>query len=432
MQARAAAARIVERVVRHGASLDRATAAGLDRVPAPDRGLVRELSFGTLRWLPRLQALVAQLLHRPLKARDGDVEALLLVGLYQLLETRIPPHAAVAESVTATTALGKRWAGGLVNASLRRFLRERDALLATVASDPVAETAHPAWLLERLQAAWPDDWSTVVTANNRRPPLTLRINLTRTSRDDYLARLISGGLSARPLAHAPAAVQLDVPCDVERLPGFAAGEVSVQDAAAQLAAPLLDPRPGERILDACAAPGGKTGHLIEYRPEAAALLALDSSAERLERLQQNVSRLGGSVIGIAADATRPPDWWDDEPFARILLDAPCSGSGVIRRHPDIKVLRRADDLTALAAQQSRLLAALWPLLAPGGRLLYATCSLLPEENELIIKEFLENEGAAREVDIDVAWGRPRTHGRQILPGEDGMDGFYYALLERPG
>jgi 16S rRNA (cytosine967-C5)-methyltransferase len=343
----------------------------------------------------------------------------------------VPSHAAVAETVGAARRLHKAWAAALVNATLRGFLREREQLLAALDTDPVSALAHPAWLLDELRAAWPQQWQAIAAANNVRPPMTLRVNPRHGDAAAWRTRLTTAGHPAATVAAAPSALQLDAPCDVKILPGFATGALSVQDAAAQLAAPLLAVRPGQRVLDACAAPGGKTCHLLESQPALAELVALDRSAERLERVRENLVRLGGTARLVAADAAEVDSWWDGKPFERILLDAPCSGSGVIRRHPDIKLLRRPEDLVHLAGEQQRLLRAVWPLLAPGGRLLYATCSVLPVENERQISHFLADYEEAEELPITAEWGHPRDHGRQILPGEAGMDGFFYALLQRP-
>jgi 16S rRNA (cytosine967-C5)-methyltransferase len=430
MQARAAAARVLARVIRHGASLDSALPEILQKVSGDDRGLVSELSYGTLRWQPRLAALAKKLLHRPPRAKDSDIAALLLLGLYQLQHTRIPAHAAVTETVAGAGALGKRWASGMINASLRRYLRERETLDAMVDKDPACALAHPPWLIDRLQEAWPDTWTAVATANNTRAPMALRVNLIQGTRSDYLDRLAANGHQAEPIAHTETGLTLAKPCDVSELPGFATGAVSVQDGAAQLAAPLLAPPAGGRVLDACAAPGGKTAHLGEWQPQLGALLALDHAEARLARLRDNLARTGVEATVMAADAGDPSGWWNGETFDAVLLDAPCSGSGVIRRHPDIKLLRRASDLPQLAVNQARMLSALWPLVAPGGCLLYATCSVLPEENDLQISNFLAAHADAQEDEIAADWGHACRHGRQILPGEDTMDGFYYARLVR--
>ncbi len=425
--ARSAAAKVIHQVLAEGRSLAAVLPPALAGVPPAERGLAQELCYGTLRWAPRLEALAGLLLDKPLRARDGDVHALLLAGLYQLLYLNVPPHAAVSLTVEATARLHKEWARGLLNGVLRRLTREQEELLAVVDAAEAAALAHPAWLLARFQQDWPDHWQAIAAANNERPPMTLRVNRLRGSREQYLERLQQAGLAASPALHATDAITLETPVVVERLPGFADGDVSVQDTAAQLAAGLLQLAPGQRVLDACAAPGGKTGHILETCPELA-LLALDSEAERLTRVEENLTRLGLTAELCTGDAGDPATWWDGRPFDRILLDAPCSGSGVIRRHPDIKALRRPEDITTLAAQQARLLRALWPLLAPGGILVYATCSILTAENAGQVTAFLHDEAQARELPLATAWGQAVAAGRQILPGENGMDGFYYAAL----
>lgn len=426
---RVTAAFTLRAVLDEGRSLSAALPPALQRASAADRPLLQALCYGSLRWLTRLEALAARLLDKPLRTRDRDVHHLLLLGLFQLLYLDIPPHAAVSLTVEAAGALRKPWARGLLNGALRRFLREREALLAAVDESESAALAHPLWLLERLAQDWPQRWRAIAEANNAHPPMTLRVNLRRGDREDALSALAAAGITARPAECSASAVMLDAPVGVERLPGFAEGRLSVQDAAAQLAAGLLQLAPGQRVLDACAAPGGKTGHLLESCPEID-LLAIDNDATRLERVRDNLQRLELAATLQPGDAGCPDAWWDGRPFDRILLDAPCSGSGVIRRHPDIKHLRRADDIPALAAQQARLLRALWPLLAPGGILVYATCSVFSAENTAQIDTFLDDEPQAQAIPIDAAWGQAAGAGRQILPGECGMDGFYYALLRK--
>lgn len=421
------AARVVRRVARRGDSLSRVLPPRLERLgDAHARALVQELSFGTLRWYWRLEAQLDGLLERPLRARDADVHALMLVGLYRLLEQDLPHHAAVDVSVRAVRALGKEWAAGLVNAVLRSWLRRQDA----DEDRGDARYAHPPWLLAALRRDWPDHWRAIVEAGNRRPPLHLRVNTARVSVKDYLERLAQAGLDARRLAHTLAGVAVRPAVPVARLPGFDAGLVSVQDGAAQLAAPQLALAPGQRVLDACAAPGGKSAHIAELEPGLTGLLALDHDPGRHARLCTGLQRLGVRAQVRLADARRPEHWWDGRPYDRILLDAPCSGTGVLRRHPDIKLLRRASDIDAFARTQDELLDALWPLLAPGGRLLYATCSLLVQENGDRIQAFLSRQPQARVRPIRVPWGRAGSVGRQILTGEEDMDGFYYACLER--
>lgn len=430
MDTRAAAAKALAEVFVAGRSLSTVLPPALAALPARERGLAQELCYGALRFGPRLEFLLARLLRKPLRDKDADIHALLLCGLYQLLYTRVPPYAAVAGTVAAARRLNKPWAVALVNAVLRSFQKDGAALLAQADADEVAACAHPAWLIDALRRGRPDDWRAIVAANNERAPMGLRVNLRRGSRDAYLAALAAAGIEAAPCAHNDSGVVLARPREVDELPGFAAGHVSVQDGAAQLAAALLDAQPGERVLDACAAPGGKTAHLLEREPSLGALVAVDHDAARMTRVRDNLTRLGLDAHLIVADAAAPATWWDGVPFDRILLDAPCAGIGVIRRHPDIKYLRRPADIAALAATQARLLAALWPLLRAGGKLVYATCSVLPEENEAQIRQFLAAQADAEEQPIAAAWGRPLAHGRWILPGEEGMDGFYYACLRK--
>ncbi|MCE8033857.1 MAG: 16S rRNA (cytosine(967)-C(5))-methyltransferase RsmB [Halomonas sp.] len=399
-----------------------------------DRALFKAMCYGVCRTLPRLEALAERLLKSPFKARDADVQALLLLGIYQLLYLRIPAHAAVGETAGAARLLGKEWATRVLNGCLRRLTRESTALQAEVDQDPAVALLHPRWLLKALRQAWPDDWRAIAEANNQPGPMTLRINRRHGDREAYLARLQVSGIEARLCAHSPDGLVLEKPCDVQALPGFAEGDVSVQDEAAQLAAellgPALAPRPGGRVLDACCAPGGKTAHLLELFD--IELLALDSDAVRLARVEETLERLGLSATLAHADATQR-DWWDGTPFDAILLDAPCSGTGVIRRHPDIKRLRRSSDIPRLAELQARLLDNLWPLLRPGGTLLYATCSVLREENDEQVRAFLERTGNAEvTTPEEVNWGRLTGPGRQLLPEPESHDGFFYARLRKLG
>jgi len=389
--------------------------------------LVQELVYGTLRWYFRLEAVLLQLLHKPLKKGTADLHCLLLLGLYQLDRLAVPERVAVHETVQAVHALHREWAAGLVNAVLRGFQRRREELDEIVRADEVARYAHPRWLIRQLQADWPERFTEILAANNERPPFCLRVNHRRVTRAEYLELLQARGIDAAPIPETEQGVQLVAPVPVSRVPGFSAGDVSVQDGAAQLAAGLLDVQPGMRVLDACAAPGGKTAHLLERHPDIE-VTALDIDAGRLARVQDNLARLGLQAQLLAADAGRVETWWDGRLFDRILLDAPCSGTGVIRRHPDIKVLRRAADIGALVVRQSELLNALWPLLIPGGILLYCTCSILKAENSAGVSGFLEIRGDAQERPLASARPGFPAVGRQILPGENGMDGFYYACL----
>jgi 16S rRNA (cytosine967-C5)-methyltransferase len=428
MNVRVLAARVLSRVFGQGQSLATALPPVLVQASGRDRAFLQELCYGVLRWQPRLQCILERLLEKPLKTRDKDIRALLLLGLYQLLCLRVPDHAAVSETAAAARGLGKARAVGLINGVLRNFQRRRAGLLQELEHREIYSNAHPSWLLARLKNDWPEDWRAVTESNNTRPPLGLRVNLGRISRADYLRRLRTLGVEAEPAFYSPAGLILTQPREVADLPGFEEGLVSVQDPAAQLAADLLELKAGQRVLDACAAPGGKTCHILESEPGLKDLLALDSDPRRLIQVRENLERLGLIARLQAGDARTPGAWWDGECFDRILLDAPCSGAGVIRRHPDIKVLRRAADIEQCAGRQRRLLTQVWPLLAPGGMLVYTTCSILRTENEDVIAEFLGLRPDAREQPIAAEWGRAMRHGRQILPGEKSMDGFYYARL----
>ncbi|QHG67740.1 16S rRNA (cytosine(967)-C(5))-methyltransferase RsmB [Pseudomonas putida] len=428
MNPRLAAARALAAVLSGKASLNSSLPAQLDKVEERDRGLTQDLAFGTARWQPRLDLLAAQLLQKPFKAADADVQALLLVGLYQLFYTRIPAHAAIGETVGCADKLKKPWAKGLLNAVLRRAQREGEELLAGMERDPVVRTAHPRWLQKSLKAFWPEQWEAICAANNAHPPMILRVNRRHHSRDAYLALLAEAGVSASACQYSRDGIVLAEACDVRGLPGFAEGWVSVQDEAAQLSADLLELAPGQRVLDACCAPGGKTCHLLEAEPGLAHMTAIDLEAKRLTRVRENLDRLQLDAELIACDARDTASWWDGKPFQRILLDAPCSATGVIRRHPDIKLTRQAEDIPALAALQGELLDALWPTLEVGGMLLYATCSSLPTENTEVIDAFLARTPGARELDLATEAGLRQPHGRQLLAQEGGHDGFYYAKL----
>ncbi|WP_339513428.1 16S rRNA (cytosine(967)-C(5))-methyltransferase RsmB [Pseudomonas sp. RL_15y_Pfl2_60] len=428
MNPRLAAAKALSAVLSGKASLASSLPPQLDKVEPRDRGLTQELAFGTARWQPRLSALAEKLLQKPFKAADRDVEALLLVGLYQLLYTRIPPHAALGETVGCAEKLKKPWAKGLLNAVLRRAQREAEPLLAEMERDPMVRTAHPRWLQKSLKAFWPEHWEAICAANNAHPPLILRVNRRHGSRDAYLQELQAGGIESAACTFSQDGIRLVQACDVTTLPGFADGRLSVQDEAAQLAADLLELAPGQRVLDACCAPGGKTCHILEAEPGLAGVVAIDLEPKRLVRVRENLARLKLDAELIAADGRAVDKWWDGQPFQRILLDAPCSATGVIRRHPDIKIARQAEDIPALAQLQGELLDALWPTLAVGGIMLYATCSTLPTENSQVIEAFLARTPGARELDIAGPFGLPQPHGRQLLAQEDGHDGFYYAKL----
>ncbi|MHA6198139.1 16S rRNA (cytosine(967)-C(5))-methyltransferase RsmB [Pseudomonas wadenswilerensis] len=428
MNPRLAAARALAAVLSGKASLNSSLPAQLDKVEVRDRGLTQDLAFGTARWQPRLSALAERLLQKPFKSADADVNALMLVGLYQLFYTRVPEHAAIGETVGCADKLKKPWAKGLLNAVLRRAQREGNELLAEMERDPVVRTAHPRWLQKSLKAFWPEQWEAICAANNAHPPMILRVNRRHHSRDAYLDLLREAGIEAAPCQYSRDGIVLGEACDVRNLPGFEQGWISVQDEAAQLAADLLELTPGQRVLDACCAPGGKTCHLLEAEAKLGGVVAIDLEAKRLTRVRENLDRLGLDAQLIACDARDTASWWDGKTFQRILLDAPCSATGVIRRHPDIKLTRQADDIAALASLQGELLDALWPTLEVGGMLLYATCSTLPTENTEVIAAFLARTPGARELDLATDAGIRQPHGRQLLAQEGGHDGFYYAKL----
>ena len=383
---RAAAAQWVVEVAERGRSLDELLADDADEGSA--RGLKRSLTYGTLRWHFRLHAILVELADRPPDRLPPALRALLEVGLYQLASGEVAEHAAVAETVAAARELGQARATGFVNAVLRRFQREREDILAKVDADLATRTAHPNWLAAAIEHDWPGRHGAILDANNAHPPLWLRVNTRRTAIAAQLSALEAAGFRGYREPLAPDALRIEPAADVRSLPGFAAGHVSVQDAAGQLAIDLLAPRKGERILDACAAPGGKTCHILERTDGGAEVTAVDASSARLERVQANLDRLGLAATLVAGDALRPDGWWDGRPYDRILLDVPCSATGVIRRHPDIKLLRRPGDLKPLVRRQRAMLEALWPLLRPGGRLLYTSCSVLKAENAGVVRAFL--------------------------------------------
>jgi len=427
---RVAAVRALLPVVNQKESLSASLPAQLEQVAEKDRGLLQELCFGTLRWLSRLEGLRNQLLEKPFKSKDRDVDLLLLLGLYQLIYTRIPAHAAINETVSGAQLLEKSWAKGVLNGCLRRFQREETALTEHLQRSDAARLAHPNWILKQLQEDWPEHWNTVVDANNQHPPMILRVNRSQSSRDDYLALLQDQGLDAFACDYAPDGIRLSKATDVTRLPGFEQGMVSVQDEAAQLSADLLQLQPGQRVLDACAAPGGKTAHMLEREPSLS-VVAVDSEANRLKRVEENFQRLGLSAELHCSDITQLDNWWDGQLFDRILLDAPCSATGVIRRHPDIKWLRRKTDIAALAELQQSMLQLLWKTLKPGGIMVYATCSVLAIENTRNIQQFVTKSDASLIGPVNAEFGIETGSGQQLFPQPDGHDGFFYAVLQKP-
>lgn len=406
-----------------GAEFDAALAAARADAETRNAPLVQELVYGTLRHYRELAARRDALLEHPGRLGMQPVALLLLVALYELAALATPAHAAVHQAVEASRELGTGWAAGLVNAVLRRALREHPGPLEA----PPREE-YPQWLQHRILRDWGGQAEAVFAAGLARPPLSLRVNRLRAARDEYLRKLAAADMGARPGAFSPVAVVLDEPRPVAEIPGFGEGLVSVQDEAAQLAVPLLAPAPGLRILDACAAPGGKTAHILEAEPQIAEVVAVDRDPRRLVSIQDNLRRLGLAATPVAGDAARPDAWWDRLAFDRVLLDAPCTATGVIRRHPDIRLRRRPGDADRAARRQRRLLAALWPLLAGGGRLVYAVCSLLQSEGDEVISDFLRDREDASPEPFAARWGQATAFGRRTAPGDSGMDGFYYAVI----
>ncbi|HEX5952801.1 MAG TPA: 16S rRNA (cytosine(967)-C(5))-methyltransferase RsmB [Rhodanobacteraceae bacterium] len=426
---RALAAEVLADVALRGASLrERLQPAQSKLADARDRAFLTALCNEGARWWLRFDGALDGLLQQPLRKRDPALHALLVLGLVQLEILHLPPHAAVAATVEATRALQRGGFSKLANAVLRRWLRERDDLNPGLDRDPMTRFAHPRWLVEALARDWPEHADAILGANNAPSPPMLRVNARRATRDAVIAGLADAGMPAKPHPWLRDALQLDAHADLARLPGFARGDFSVQDGAAQCAADLMDVRDGLRVLDACAAPGGKACHLLERAD--LRLLALEREPARVDSIRANLERLELACELRTGDAGDPTAWWDGEPFDRILLDAPCSATGVIRRHPDIKLHRRTGDIPQLARGQSRLLAALWPLVAADGRLVYATCSLLREENEHVVDAFLDTHPEAQPGPCDLSVGRAAGAGWQILPGEGGLDGMYYAVIEK--
>ena len=424
------AARAVSSVAFDGRSTEEALRAYEE---SSQRAAIRAIALGSLRWYLRLAPAIDRLLSRP-QGVASEIRALLVVSAHQIEYSRNAPQATAHAAVDATRILGQSRASGLVNAVLRKFVAEKASLLSGVDRKLAGRTAHPQWLVKLLEQAWPESVEGILEANNEHPPLVLRVDLTRKSRATYIEDLQAADIVGSPVDWAPAAIVIDRPVPVTLLPGFRQGIVSVQDAGAQLAAKLLDAEPRMRVMDACAAPGGKTGHLLEHTPDLAELVAIDVDAGRVARIQENLDRLGRKATVLVADLREPLAF--EREFDRILVDAPCSSTGVIRRHPDIKLLRRAADIPSFVAVQEQILRSAFSMLAPGGRLVYCTCSVLPAENEEVVERLLASEPSARVAAMPPATGlapgaRDRRIGIQLIPGSQaGSDGFYYACLEK--
>lgn len=419
---RSIAAKAIGQVLDQGQSLSTILPALQKNISDKDRGLLQELCFGTLRVLPQLEWCIQQLMAKPMTGKQRPLHYLLMVGLYQLLYTRIPPHAVLAETVEGAVALKRPQLKGLINGVLRQFQRQQEELLARAANND-SRYLHPSWLLKRIKLAYPTQWEQIVDANNQKPPMWLRVNRLHHTLEDYLQLMQQAGIAAEPHQDYRDAVRLLAPCPVTDLPGFADGWVTVQDASAQGCVDLLDPQDGEQILDLCAAPGGKTTHILEAAPKAH-VLAVDIDEQRLSRVKENLQRLRQHAEVRQGDGRTPQEWCGDQQFDRILLDAPCSATGVIRRHPDIKWLRRDSDIAELAALQGEILEAIWPRLKSGGVMVYATCSILPQENSEQIAAFLQRHTDAKLVET----GDLQSPGKQNLPHPEDGDGFFYAKL----
>ncbi len=428
------AAKIVDAVLSEHRSLSDCASPLLDQISDPrDRGLAQELSYGVLRWYEQLDAMVSPLLHRPMKKRDSILKALLLIGAYQIFHLRTPEHAAVSSTVECARQSGRPWATSLLNGVLRNLIRKCEHLLTQVSNSNKQKYSHPSWLIEKIKTDWPNDWETILSNNNLPASMALRVNVLKNDRDTYLSMLDEQDIKYSKSEFSKQGLLLKQSINPTRLANFEDGAVSIQDIAAQLAMPLLDLKPEQNVLDACAAPGGKTAHILETEQNLNRLVAIDITEKRIALLKNTLTRLGllnNNVRILDQDATTTQQWWDGHKFDRILLDAPCSATGVIRRHPDIKYHRKASDIDSLVKTQRLLLKALWPLLASGGRLVYVTCSVFKQENQDQIAWFLSEQKDAEELKISSPWGRNTAFGKQILPGEGGMDGFYYACLHK--
>jgi 16S rRNA (cytosine967-C5)-methyltransferase len=426
-KSRAVAAHILYAVLYEGQSLTSAfDMPKMQQLPAQHKPMVKEIGFGCMRWYQHLKVIANSVMQKPLKKKEALAECLLLVGIYQLRFMNVAPHAAISETVTATKIIKKPWAKGLINACLRQVQRQIESKELPTYDNDQALYSHPQWFIEQVKKAYPNDWQRILEQNNLKPPFSLRVNLNQQTREDYCSRLEA---SPTLITHTETGVIFEGVTKIDQLPGFEAGDISVQDGAAQMAALLLDPQPNERILDACAAPGGKTCHIYERQPKLASLVALEIDANRVSRIQENLERIGGSAEVKVADACDLEQWWDGKAFDRILLDVPCSATGIIRRHPDIKWLRKPNDIKALHDLQQEILIQAWKTLKPGGRLLYATCSILPQENADNVAAFLAQNSDAEVIPIEQATNTSSL-GWQILPGDDYMDGFYYCLLQK--
>ena len=431
LSVRAVAAKIISQVLMQNQTLSALLPGHLEQfTDKKDQAFVQELCYGVSRWFYQLEYILNSLLDKNIKPKNMDIKVLAMAGIYQFMHLRTPPHAIVAETVEACSDIGKPWAKNLLNGLLRRYQREYAALIKNMETCLSAKYSHPEWMLNMIKHDYPENWQQICTANNCRPPMYIRVNKLKTTRDNYLELLLKAGIKGHVTAFSPEGIKLEVPVDVNQLPQFRNGYASVQEYAAQLTTQLLDLETSQYLLDACAAPGGKLAQILENIPQQTRVMAIEPDRSRMTKLQQTLARLQLKSGLMHADARVVDSWWDGIYFDRILLDVPCSATGVIRRHPDIKLLRTPEDIDAVLKLQKELLSALWPLLKPGGKLLYVTCSVLNQENDQQINDFLIYHNDVKPVFINAVWGTATSFGRQILPGQDDMDGFYYACLQK--
>ncbi len=434
MNTRVIAHLIINKVIQDHCSLKTAFSHWITpNLNAQEIAFIKECSFGVLRWFHQLDYIKSILLHSPLKNKDYDIDHLILLGLFQILYTHVPNHAAVSETTSVCKTLKKNWATGLVNKCLRRFIQEKEQIMACIQNNHEAHFSHPNWLIDKIKKDWPKQWQTILEANNEKPPLWLRVNVQKTTQSHYLNILDQNSITAFAANDLNTGIQLAPPIPTHQIPHFNEGYTSIQDLSGQFAIPFLNLKKGVRVLDACAAPGSKTSHILESEPKLAKLVIIDKDPQRFQMIKENIVRLGldsQCIQPILSDATHTQQWWDGIPFDRILLDTPCSSTGVIRRHPDIKLLRKSEDIHAITQVQKQLLTTLWKLLKKNGKLLYSTCSILSEENEKVISSFLTQHKNAKVEKITLPMAIKKRYGVQLLPRNQGPDGFYYALLSK--
>ena len=431
LQARALAARIIAILLADKDNLTRLLPKYLRQLSRQeDRAFTRNLCYGVMRWYFSLDYILDNLLDRKIRSKDLDIKALALTGLFQFIYLRIPEHAAISATVNACEELNKPWAKNMLNAVLRRFQREQEMWINKLNEQAETRYSHPTWLIQRYKSEYPRNWESICHENNCHPPMFLRVNKNRISRQEYRELLINHDIQSEYTRYSDVGLRLAKPVDVSRLPRFQDGFVSVQDLAAQLCEPLLDLHDNMMVLDACAAPGGKLAHLLESSRHLRKVVAIEQDEQRYSILEETLARLGIKAELVRENACRTGKWWDGIPFDRILLDVPCSASGVIRRHPDIKFLRTPGDIATITGIQRELLSSMWAILNRGGKLIYVTCSVFGAENDDQINYIIEKEDNIKPVEISAEWGVPTKYGRQILPGQNDMDGFYYACLEK--